>query len=162
MTRATLTTPDMTPAEKRRIYAQRYKEKNRELYARLNREWIDRNRERYNQAKSEYRFKLKREAIRHYSGGTMCCAECGFSGFDALCLDHIEHNGAAHRKELGCGGRGMSAGTTMYERLKALGWLPGLQVLCANCNTIKEITRKRGRNYEQMVEATAGPTRWKK
>lgn len=161
---STVTTPDMTPQEKRRIYQQRYKatKAGKDKYRELNRAWIDQNRERYNQAKSEYRFKLKQEAIRHYSGGSMKCAHCGFDRFDALCLDHIDDNGAEHRKELGCGGRGLSAGTTMYERLKALGWLPGLQVLCANCNTIKAINLRRGRTFDEMVEATKGKTRWRK
>lgn len=135
----------------------------REARNELNRRWIANNRERYNAAKSEYRFKLKAAAIEHYSGGTNACASCGFfADIDALCLDHINDDGAAHRRELGCSARGGSAGTTMYERLKALGWMPGLQVLCANCNTIKAIRLKRGRTSEEMAIATAGPTRWKK
>lgn len=135
----------------------------REARAKLNREWIDRNRERYNSAKSEYRFKLKVAAITHYSNGAMACAICGFKDdIDALSLDHINDDGAAHRKELGCGSRGLSGGTTMYERLKALGWLPGLQVLCCNCNTVKAIRLKRGRSSEEMFLATSQPTRWRK
>lgn len=164
MARQRVTTPDMTPQEKRRVYQQRYKSKdeNKEKYAQLNRAWISKNRERYNAAKSEYRFKLKQEAIRHYSAGTMRCARCSFSGFDALVLDHINDDGAQHRRELGIGSRGASAGTTMYERLKALGWVDGLQVLCANCNTIKAVELRRGRTCEEMLAATAVPTRWRK
>lgn len=165
MTKQKLTTPEMTAQEKRRIYQARYKAsaKGKEKYRDLNRQWIDSNRERYNEAKSEYRFKLKLAAITHYSNGTMACAGCGYTGnLDALCLDHINDDGKAHRLELGCGGRGIGAGTTMYERLKALGWLPGLQVLCANCNTIKEVTRKRGRNCQEMMEAVKDKIRWKK
>jgi hypothetical protein len=165
MKKHSVTSPDMTPAEKRRVYQQRYKAKAgmQEKYNDLNRQWIAANRERYNEAKSEYRFKLKLAAITHYSNGTMACAHCGYSGnIDALVLDHIDDNGAAHRKELGCGGRGMSGGTTMYERLKALGWLPGLQVLCCNCNTIKEVTRKRGRDAAAMLETVKDKIRWRK
>ena len=165
MTKPKLTTPEMTAQEKRKIYQARYKAsaKGKEKYRDLNRQWIDSNRERYNEAKSEYRFKLKLAAITHYSNGTMACAHCGYTGnLDALCLDHINDDGKAHREELGCGGRGIGAGTTMYERLKALGWLPGLQVLCANCNTIKEVTRKRGRNCQEMMEAVKDKIRWKK
>jgi hypothetical protein len=129
----------------------------------LNRDWIAKNRERYNAAKSEYRFKLKVAAISHYSSGTMSCTRCGFNAdIDALCLDHIHNDGAQHRKQLGISGRGASSGTTIYERFKALGWMDGLQVLCANCNTIKELRRKRGRTSEEMLEATKGQTRWRK
>jgi hypothetical protein len=135
----------------------------REARRAWNKQWIENNRERYNEAKSEYRFKLKLAAIAHYSGGANCCAQCGYAAnIDALTLDHIEDNGAAHRKELGCSSRGSQAGTTMYERLKALGWLPGLQVLCANCNTIKAVNLRRGRDSACMHEAVKDAIRWRK
>lgn len=135
----------------------------REARNKLNREWIARNRDRYNEAKSEYRFKLKLAAISHYSNGLMCCASCGYDDdVDALTLDHIDDNGADHRRELGCSSRGGQAGTTMYERLKALGWLPGLQVLCANCNTIKAVVLRRGRSAAEMHEIVKDKIRWRK
>lgn len=157
----------VTP-EKAKEYQARHKAKDPVLHrakkALLNKNWIANNREQYNNAKSQYRFKLKLAAITHYSKGMMACALCGFNqDIDALCLDHINDNGAAHRKELKCGGRNSRAGTTMYERLKTLGWLPGLQVLCANCNTIKEIRRKRGNTSTDLLAiVNSGPTRWKK
>jgi len=136
------------------------------LRAKWNRDWIEKNRGRYNEAKSEYRFKLKLQALKHYSYDTMHCAQCGYSeDIDALCLDHINDDGAHHRRGLGIGGMtsvGNRAGTTLYERLKALGWMPGLQVLCFNCNAIKEIRRKRGKTAAEMLEITSRPTRWKK
>jgi len=145
----------VTP-EKRKEYSDRHKESNpdwKEKHAVLNKRWITNNRERYNQLKAEYRFKLKVDAISHYSGGTMQCAICGFGAdLDALCLDHINDDGAEHRKALKCGGRGNSGGTTIYERFKALGWLPGLQVLCANCNTIKAIRLRRGSTAAAQYE----------
>lgn len=152
-------------SESQRISNQKYRQKPevRESRKKLNKEWIARNRERYNEAKSEYRFKLKLAAISHYSNGTMCCNFCGYSeDIDALFLDHINDNGAEHRRELGISGSNRRSGTTMYERLKALGWIDGLQVLCANCNTIKELQRKRGKTSKQMQDATAGKIRWRK
>lgn len=154
----------VTP-EKNREYQQRYKSKPgvKEKYAALNKAWIAANREQYNFAKSQYRFKLKVAAIAHYSGGTMACTHCGYKAdIDALCLDHINDDGASHRKELGCAARNSpAAGTTIYERLKALGWLEGLQVLCFNCNTIKELRRKRkGVTAAEFVTLTAAPTHW--
>lgn len=151
------------PAEKAREYQQRYKSKPgvAEKYKELNKAWIAKNRERYNQAKAEYRFKLKIAAIDYYSGGKRCCNLCGFdSDLDALCLDHINDDGAQHRKELGIAGRSSPSGTTIYERLKALGWMEGLQVLCANCNMVKELRRKRGRTANDMLEAIANPQGW--
>ena len=137
----------------------------KERKAELNRNWIAKHRVRYNEAKSEYRFKLKIAALTHYSKGTLCCALCGFDeDVDGLCLDHIADDGAEHRRGLGVGSMtsvGNRAGTTLYERLKALGWMAGLQVLCFNCNAIKEVRRKRGRTSAQMIEATKIRTAWR-
>ncbi len=153
--------------EKRLEYQHRYYEKHPEKKkdrARWNREWIAANRTRYNKAKSEYRFKLKLAVLIKYAGGEPACKLCGYNAdLDALCLDHIENNGAAHRKELGIGCRNSTSGTTIYERVKALGDIPGLQVLCYNCNAIKELQRKRGctsSEIRRIVES--GPTRWRK
>lgn len=154
----------MSTKEQKAEWQKKYKNKPgmKEKYAQLNKDWIDRNRDRYNKAKSEYRFKLKVAAISHYTNGTMACAICGYNqDIDAMCLDHIANDGAAHRKELGCSGRGTVSGTTIYERLKAKGWMPGLQALCFNCNTIKELQRKRnGKTSAEMLESIEKPTKW--
>lgn len=136
----------------------------REARNKLNREWIASNRERYNQAKAEYRFKLKVATFMHYGNGVMACAHCGYTAdIDALCLDHINDDGNVHRAQLGVAGRRSGGATTMYERLKAHGWMDGLQLLCFNCNTIKALRLKRGgRTAAEMIEATAGKTRWRK
>jgi hypothetical protein len=152
-------------SEAHRRASQKYQQKPGVIERRreLNRNWIAKNRERYNEAKAEYRFKLKIAAIRHYSNGSMSCTRCGFNAdLDALCLDHINDDGAAHRKQLNISNRLNMNGTTIYERLKAIGWMDGLQVLCANCNMVKELRRKRGRTSAEMLDATQKPTRWRK
>ena len=133
--------------------------------AKWNHDWIAKHRTRYNQSKSEYRFRLKLEAIDRYTNSKRQCAKCGY-GEDlvALCLDHINNNGQEHRKALQVGGmtsKGNRSGTTMYERIKALGWIAGLQILCFNCNAIKEFRRKRGRTSQEMLEAIANPKGWR-
>lgn len=153
--------------EKSREYLANHKARDPEGYAakrrQLNKEWIAKNRQRYNRAKSEYRFKLKLAAIDHYTGGSMACTRCGFDAdLDALCLDHINDDGKEHRAMLRIAGRSVTGATTIYERLKALGWMDGLQVLCANCNTIKALRLKRGNTAAEMLAiVTGGPTRWK-
>ena len=76
--------------------------------------------------------KLKRDVIRHYSP-LLICVRCGFSDLRALCIDHIDGGGEAHRKavSLGLGGK------HFYYWLKRNGYPPGFQVLCMNCHTIK-------------------------
>lgn len=64
------------------------------------------------------------------------CVHCGFTDRRALQIDHINGDGAAHRAEVGFG-----AGyyLSMMKRLDTL------QVLCANCNAIKQREAKEHR-----------------
>ena len=145
-------------------YHRQYREANREKRRRWNREWIERNRERYNASKYVYRDGLKADAMKRYSvNGKIECAICGFDDIDCLCLDHIDDNGAEHRKELGISSRGGRAGVSTYAALKRAGWPDGLQVLCANCNQKKELERKRqermkNRHYKLYVSKGVMPS----
>jgi hypothetical protein len=107
------------------------------------REWTRNNRASYNKSKWKYRDALKARAIAYYSDGTSKCAWCGHSDLDALCLDHINDDGALDRKRLKISGRGNGSGSRTYEALSKLGFPPGYQVLCANCNMAKEVRRRR-------------------
>jgi hypothetical protein len=146
----------MTPDERREYnrqwneahpeYHATYREENREL----RRKW---NRERYNASKWAYRERTKLAALAHYGNGVVACVLCGFSNPDALCLDHINDDGAEHRRANGIAGRGSGAGMTTYEKLKVLGWPAGMQTLCHNCNWIKEAERRRReRGYSKQTE----------
>jgi hypothetical protein len=73
--------------------------------------------------------RLKQEVLSHY--GTHCAC-CGESTFEFLQIDHVNNDGAAHRKAIGRG-----AGTGTYNWLKKNGWPKGFQALCANCNFAK-------------------------
>jgi len=105
--------------------------------------WRRRNPERMSAYKFVYRDKIKMIVFKYYSKGKVECAKCGFDNIDALCLDHINNNGAEHRKDLKISSRGNNSGFNTYEAIKKAGFSKGLQVLCANCNLIKEIERKR-------------------
>jgi len=60
---------------------------------------------------------------------------------DGLVMDHINHDGAVHRRAENINHRNAAtnSGTTIYEVLKRKGKIDGLQVLCANCNMIKQL-----------------------
>jgi len=134
--------PKDSKHEKVLVKARKYREDNREKRRKWNREWIKANRERYNASKYHYRDRCKVDAIFKYNK-EMECVVCGFSDIRGLCLDHIDNDGASHRKKLRIPSRGSSsAGMQTYEALKREGWPKGLQVLCFNCNTIKEFERK--------------------
>ncbi len=72
------------------------------------------------------------EVISHYSQGTLKCAFCGFSDMRALTIDHIHNDGGAQRKLL------YKSGHATYHYLIVNGFPSGFQVLCRNCNWIKE------------------------
>ncbi len=58
------------------------------------------------------------------------CACCGERTYEFLQIDHINNDGAAHRREMG-------NGTSIYLWLIKRGFPLGFQILCANCNYAK-------------------------
>lgn len=87
----------------------------------------------------EWRQALKEACINMYSNGDACCAWCPQADIDVLCLDHIENNGKAHRLAI----TGRCGTSDFYRKIQRMGYPPGLQVLCANCNLKKEMVRRR-------------------
>lgn len=85
----------------------------------------------------ERRNLLRISVLSHYSGGVPRCAACGETDIDVLVLDHINDDGAQHRRDIG-GTRG-----NLYKALIKVGLPGGLAVLCANHNHKKEMERRR-------------------
>ncbi|RDJ35314.1 MAG: hypothetical protein DWQ19_10900 [Crenarchaeota archaeon] len=89
---------------------------------------------------AEYVKNIKKEVLSHY--GTTC--SCGESDDVVLTLDHINDNGAEHRKKLG------RRGFNFYLWLRKNNFPndPPLQVLCANCQYDKHNLKPRLFNSE--------------
>ena len=95
--------------------------------------------QKYRQEKAEKVNKIARLSrlrrkvnVLNIYGGCKCCW-CGEHDITVLTIDHINNNGASHRKnnpELGRGGR-------IYDWLKKNNYPSGYQVLCFNCNFVK-------------------------
>ena len=86
-------------------------------------------------AKKIYVKEIKIETISYYSNGKMACVQCGYKkNINALEIDHIKGGGNKDRKE-----KGDDGGWTFMRKLKKMGFPPEYQVLCANCNKIKQI-----------------------
>lgn len=83
--------------------------------------------------KREHRQRLKRLVMNAYGGKCACCGEAELS---FLCMDHVNEDGAEHRRALRAAGRG---GDSIYYWLRDSGFPDGFQVLCANCNLSKHI-----------------------
>lgn len=63
--------------------------------------------------------------------GGYVCACCGETELAFLCIDHINNDGAEHRRKI--------KRRVIYRWLVANGFPPGYQVLCANCNQGKQL-----------------------
>ena len=87
-----------------------------------------------------YRRGIRAEVLAAYGARCACCGEAEEA---FLTLDHVNGGGTAERRTLG---RGTDA---FYRRVRAAGFPPAYQVLCANCNMAKGT---RGRCPHQTQE----------
>jgi len=78
-----------------------------------------------------YRYRL--EAIDHYSGGRNCCTRCGLDDVRVLDFDHVNNDGAEQRREMG---------NNLVYWMKKNNFPQGFQVLCRNCNWLKELEKR--------------------
>ena len=81
------------------------------------------------------KLKLKINTLEAYDG---ICVHCGESNIFHLTLDHINDDGNIERKEL-------KGGVELYAHLKRLNYPDKgtrYQVLCHNCNALKEMTKR--------------------
>jgi hypothetical protein len=76
---------------------------------------------------------LKMDVFKYYGNK---CRGCGEEDLLCLSIDHIEDNGAEHRKE-----QKIKAGRSTYRWLKKNNYPMGFQLLCFNCNKVKELKR---------------------
>jgi 5-methylcytosine-specific restriction endonuclease McrA len=116
-------------------------------------EYFKKNRPKFAHYAAEFRDKLKAEMVQAYGGK---CQHCGVDDPIVLCLDHVNDDAHVEKEEFGVGARG---GHKQYSRLKAEGWpQERFQLLCYNCNAVKEHNRRRGVMLEKngpKVAATA-------
>ena len=80
----------------------------------------------------KHRDALKREILEAYGNHCACCDETEPL---FLTIDHINQDGAEHRRSIG-GQRWAAGGTNTYRWLKQNGFpRDNFQLLCSNCNT---------------------------
>jgi hypothetical protein len=95
------------------------------------------NRDRYCEKARDRRKRLKLAACNAYGGAV--CACCQESHIEFLSIDHINGDGAAHRRSLVTEKGWKSkpnafSGSHFYLWLKKNKYPPGFRVLCYNCN----------------------------
>lgn len=81
------------------------------------------------------RKKEKLALINAYGGKCVCCGE---SQWEFLTIDHINNDGAEHRRRLGKGIKSKGSTTMVWRYLRKNGYPKGeFQLLCFNCNCAK-------------------------
>jgi hypothetical protein len=99
-------------------------------------------RQRENARKRGYTAVNKEQVLSHYGpNGKLKCSwtGCLVSDVDMLSLDHIDDNGAEHRRQMG----GLGKAAHLYRRLIRDKFPTGFQTLCYNHQMKKELFRKR-------------------
>jgi len=112
-----------------------YYQDNRDRIIKNSIKWQKENRIKCNEGVTRRR-KQAMDKIFDYLGRE--CVLCKFNNIDALCFDHINNNGSANRKKFGHATLEYLYYSKHLEEAKEM-----LQVLCYNCNMIKEKERRR-------------------
>jgi len=123
--------------ERNRHYQRKWRENNRDKARAKNARWARAHPEKVREKQFRVRKRAKYEAFVAYGGPACMC--CGEAEFEFLTIEHTRGDGAAHRKTLASGGRGI--GSWFYTWLRQHEYPDdlGLEVLCSNC--------QRGRAY---------------
>lgn len=119
--------------EERLVFTAEYHRNHPEVHRKAVKKWDKTHPEQRQALIAARRDRNRQEVFSAYGG--YVCAHCGETDPDVLEIDHINNDGAEHRRELTTIiGRG---GSAMYTWLRRNGFPPGFQVLCANCNKRK-------------------------
>lgn len=115
---------------KKKIHHQKYYKENLvEMRAkRLN--YYYSNKDKLRNYQRQLRIQNKHDVIFHYSNGLMECKACAIRTFEILTLDHLYGNGNKHRKAINS--------LSIWSWIKRMKYPKGYQVLCYNCNVLKE------------------------
>lgn len=99
--------------------------------------WQKANPEKVKESRRKTQWKIKLETLAHYSlgGSNTFCNCCGEKEIKFLTIDHLENDGATHRKEIKC----HTGAGSFYYWLKRNGYPKGFQTLCMNCNLAKSL-----------------------
>lgn len=84
------------------------------------------NKEKRLDQQKRYKKKLRDATFAAYGGPI--CACCGETRYEFLQVDHVNGDGADHRRKIG------KTSQTLYLWLRKHGYPKGFRVLCVNCN----------------------------
>lgn len=115
---------------------QAYREQHREYL----RERRKTHREQFKESQRRTYQSLRIEVLGHFSSdGIPRCACCGETEIEFLHIDHVNGDGADHRRRVKAETGKTLGGTGMLYWLRDNNYPDGFQVLCANCNLAKRV-----------------------
>jgi len=103
--------------------------RNPEKQAIIDKRYRNRNKSIIRQRQQIWRQKQRLEVLSYYGGSPPKCVCCGESHIEFLTIDHMNNDGAKHRKFVPSG--------SFYSWLKKNNFPEDYQVLCFNCNLSK-------------------------
>lgn len=113
--------------EKSKESCRQWRQKNPGKQSELTKEWMRRNPDWRQRNTKTRRDRIKDEVFMAYGGYE--CACCGETEPMFLTIDHIDNDGAEHRRAMKSTG-----GSSFFAWLRTNGFPKGFQVLCRNCN----------------------------
>lgn len=121
--------------------------------------WIEKDGVFYSSCRSCHRKRVRRgrellkyEILKHYSKSSKPkCVFCGFDDIRALCIDHVTNNGSSDRMKM-MGKNYGGGGSRFYMKIRKAGYPSGYQTLCANCNLIKEIKKRKIKKIKSRIK----------
>lgn len=104
-------------------------EKNRGQITLKHNNWAKSHRPQCNKWARDCERKRRMKVLIHYGDNPPKCACCGESTYEFLAIDHVNNNGAQHRRQIGR--------SRFYSWLINNNFPEGYQILCHNCNCAK-------------------------
>jgi hypothetical protein len=118
----------------KKAYQKKWFQENKERNRKKSREWYQKNQERGKEINQKSNKKIKLMVLQYYGGELPQCSCCKEKEQGFLTIDHINNDGAEHRRKIQRGG-----GVGFYYWLKTNNFPDGFQVLCFNCNISKSL-----------------------
>lgn len=100
-------------------------------------------RKRKKQHQRTHRDVIRMKVLNYYGNNAPKCLRCGYDNVIALCLDHINNDGVAHKKRLTNKRFRHVASRDIYRDVIRNNFPKEYQILCWNCNYVKEYERRK-------------------
>lgn len=140
--------------EKLKLNKQKYYLNNRDVIIEKSCKYAKDNPIRHNEKGKIAKEKNKFKVFSHYCQGDIKCQYCNQNDIDVLSIDHVNGDGAEHRKKINSKG-----GNNFHRWLKKNNFPDGFQILCFNCNFKKRNQELKPNNPTHLQNVRAAYAR---